>query len=47
MLVYIKIELSGITAEDLYAPVIESKQGGEGLAGILLKYLQREGRVGE
>ena len=41
----IKIELSGITAEDSYPPLMESKQGEEGLAGVLLKYLQREGRV--
>ena len=43
----IKIELSGIMAEDSYPPIIESKQGGEGLAGVLLKYPQREGRLDE
>ena len=43
-------ELSGFMAEDSYPSLIESKQGGEGLAGVLLKYPQKEekeGRVGE
>ena len=34
-------------ADDSYPPIIESKQGGEGLAGVLLKYPQREGKVDE
>ena len=41
------LELSGFMAEDSFPSIIESKLGVEGLAGVLLKYPQREGRVGE
>ena len=47
MLVSRQRKLSGIMARDSYPPILESKQGGEGPAGVLLKCPQRKGRVGE